>query len=311
MPDPLPSTDAAVAYPKLRTLRRAIADSNGGAAIAFIDAEPDPTGRTFVLRYAAGLDGALPVAAEQHARRPDDPTAAALYAATLIEAGWQIRSGRRAREVSTEQFHGLHDHLRRAEQILIDRTAADPDDATAWVLRLITARGLELGANECRRRYDRSVAAQPHNLPAQQQFLQQLCPKWTGTFDEVHEFARQCWLASPPGSPNGFLVAIGHLERWLELGDAGGAHLRQQSVHDEVVQAAEHSVWYRGADTGFYGLTAHSTFAMYFSLVDDRAAAARHFAACGGAISELPWAYLGDAARQAARHRARVTGAGQ
>jgi hypothetical protein len=309
VPDPLPSIDAAVAYPELRTVQRAIADNDAGAAIAFIDAESDRTRRTFIIRYTAGLDGAHAAAAKQHAERPDDPTAAALYAATLIETGWRIRSGRRARDVSTEQFHGFHDHLRRAEQILIDRTAAEPADATAWTLRLITARGLELGANECHRRYDRSIAAQPHNLPAQQQYLQQLCPKWTGSFDQVHDFARRCWLASPPGSLNAFLVAIGHLERWLELGDEGGAHLRQQPVRDEVARAAEHSVWHPDADDGYYAVTAHSTFAMYFSLVDDRAAAARHFAACGNAISELPWAYLGDAVQQAARHRALVTGA--
>ncbi|NEE53474.1 hypothetical protein G3M55_53870, partial [Streptomyces sp. SID8455] len=83
------------------------------------------------------------------------PLARTLLAARYINVGWDIRSSYRAEHVSREQFQEFHAWLRRAERLLIGVCADEPAYALAWMYRLTTARGLELGASEVRRRYDR------------------------------------------------------------------------------------------------------------------------------------------------------------
>jgi hypothetical protein len=84
-----------------------------------------------------------------------------LLAARHISMGGQARTGLRARHASRNQFAVFHDHLRRAEQLLIEVVAREPANAMAWALRVTTAMGLELGQSEARRRYDRLAASYP------------------------------------------------------------------------------------------------------------------------------------------------------
>ena len=230
-----------------------------------------------------------------------------LLAGALISRGWAIRSTQRAQHVSREQFAAFHEHLRGAEEVLIDATARAPEDVSAWTLRLVTARGLELGQAEARRRYDQAAKHHPSVYAAQTQLLQQLCPKWSGTFEAMHAFARDCAASSAPGGLSPTLVVEAHLERWLELESGKDTeYLRQPEVLEEIRLAASQSVWHPDFHSRYGWLRAHNQFAMVFSVVGDYASAVPHFRALGHLATESPWQYLGAPVPMFEYHRAKA-----
>lgn len=228
-----------------------------------------------------------------------------LRAARLIHIGWDVRTAARAKYVSQEQFTVLHDYLVRAERILIDITAREPDNISAWEQRLTTARGLSLGQAEARRRYTCLAKYDPHNYSAQSCLLQQLCPKWGGSFEEAHTFARERMLAAPEGALSGVLVAQAHAEHWLELpADEREIYLRQPEIRDEVIAAASRSVLHPDCRPGQEKTSGHGAFAMILSLIGDHAAAAPHFRNLAEPPTGMPWCYLDDHMAAFQRHRA-------
>lgn len=307
MPAPLPppNFDAAAAYPQVSAVRAALAARDWPALRAQL-AEPDPHGRTVLVGEVGDatdieefLRGAL-------AAEPEDPVAGTLLGAYLIRAGWRIRSARRAQYVSREQFAQFFDHLRRAEQVLIEVTARHPDDAAAWTQRITNARGLQLGQAEARRRYDQLAKHHPHHLPAQASLLQQFCPKWSGSWERAHGFAQECAAAAPAGAPNAVLVVEAHLEQALDQDTLGkaGAHLRSPQVSREIHEAAQRSIWHPDFRNGWGWLWVRSTFAMAFCLMEEWTAAAQQFQAMGPLGHEAMFGYIdGDETKQFQRFR--------
>ncbi|MFI5494071.1 hypothetical protein [Actinoplanes sp. NPDC051859] len=289
--------DPAAAHPELATLQVALANRDWASCRAVLDAAT-PDARSLLLRWATDDGTAGDFAHALWGSDVTDSTAAALLALHLIRAGWQIRSGAWATDVGREQFDRFHEHLRRAEGILIDATARQPRDPALWTARLTTARGLQLGQAETRRRYDRLVAADPQHLTGQRQYLQGVCPKWGGNWDHLHKWAWEAMLAAPPGAPQGVLVAEAHLEHMLDLDNnnptAARAYLSDISIRDAVHQAAHRSVWHPSfrRDPGWVDTA--STFAMVFALGRDHTSAASMFAMLGDLASERPWNRLED-----------------
>ena len=251
---------------------------------------------------------------EVFARDPTSALAGTLLAWRLVDDGWSIRTGSWAKDVSAQQWKGFQKHLHRAEQILIEVTARYPDYTSAWIERLNIARGLSLGQAEARRRYDAVIKVAPHFQPAQYAMVQQLCPKWSGSYEAMHGFAVECTKASPQGSFNGALVADAHIEHWLLLdrddgGRAAVAYLKRPDVQQELLWAAGHSVLNPACQPAVGWVGAHCSFAMAFSLAENYPAAAAHFQAlyAGGNLAEsLPWRYLGDVKTKFVTHRDRA-----
>ncbi|MER5600563.1 hypothetical protein [Streptomyces sp. NPDC002265] len=260
------------------------------------------------VSYASGLlsdiDGVEGFLERAVAELPHDPLPRTLLARRYIGIGWGIRSAARAKHVSRDQFDRFHAWLRKAEQILIEVCAEQPAYAPAWTARLITARGLELGQAEARRRYDRLSGHHPHHYRAQLQLLQQVCPKWSGSWDDAHGFARECATRAPDGAVNAALVAEAHIEHWLDL-DSGAdtAYLRGLPVRDDLRFAAQVSVLHRDHRPDWNTVGAHSTFAMAFSLGGHFEDAAPHFAALGNTVAKSPWDYLPDWRNQFTKFR--------
>lgn len=297
-----PSTDDVVldpqaAHPEFGHLRAALTAQDWRACRAVLDTA-SLSGRSWLLGCAAeerGIEGLLEYVLQTD---PNDSTAAALLGLNLIDIGWAARGTALAMHVGAGEFEIFHDWLRRAETVLIDAAARCPWDPALWTARLMTARGLQLGLAESRRRYARLAAADAQHLPGQLQFLQRLCPKWGGTREAMHTWAWETMQSAPPGAPQGVLVAQAHIEHWLELAQqdltAGRTYLAGQPVRDVLYQAAHHSIWHPEfrRDPGW--VTAASTFAMVFALMEDPAAATPTFAMLGGLASRSPWKYLGD-----------------
>jgi hypothetical protein len=185
----------------------------------------------------------------------------------------------------------------------------EPDNVTAWYGLVVTSRGRQLGVNETRHRFRQVFARHPGHVRAHQQMLQQLCRKWGGSHEAMHGFAREAMLKAPAGSPLGHLVAIAHLEQWLDLDDAEcDRYLHTPSVLGQLHEAADRSVrhpYYRPRP-GW--AVQHNAFAMAFALAGDQRAAAWHFRAVGDVVTEFPWSYLDgtDPAAAFARRRAQA-----
>jgi len=303
--DPGPDFELASAFPEVTWLRRAAAAADWAGIRQYHDSLPPGTDRAFVVGVLAEDDGFEHALRRQLAAVPNDVLALTVLGTRLIEAGWEIRTGARAKNVSREQFKAFHEHLREAEQLLIRATALDPSYDAAWAARLNTARGLSLGQNESRRRYNRLARYHPHHFTGQARLLQKLCPKWGGTWEEAHGFARECLLTSPDGALNGGLVAEAHIEHWLDLGadDKRTEYLRQPHVHAELVEAAQRSVFHPQFARPYGWVTVQGSFAALFSLIGDTAQAAAHFRALGNLASDYPWSYLGKPAEQYVQHR--------
>ncbi|MCN9241446.1 hypothetical protein NGF19_11705 [Streptomyces sp. RY43-2] len=288
-------TDPFDAHPGLAPLRTAARAGDWAATQDFF-AGLDSVDKTSVAVGAfGGIAGTETYLEKAVAALPGDPLARTLLAERYIRIGWEIRSGARAEHVSRDQFDRFHSWLRKAEQLLIEVCAEQPAYAPAWTSRITLARGLQLGQSEARRRYDRLSAHHPHHFSAQTQLLQQVCPKWGGSWEAAHGFAQECAASAPDGSHAGILVAEAHIEHWLELEDSEAtAYMHGVPVRDDLRHAALVSVLHSAYRQDWHWITGHSTFALAFSLGGHLEDAARHFAALGSMASESSWQYLGN-----------------
>ncbi|MCX4698551.1 hypothetical protein [Streptomyces sp. NBC_01373] len=299
-----PVTDPFDALPELAPLRTAAWDGDWAATQAFfagIDSAEDVSFASGLLAHIGRAEWYLEKAAKA---LPADPLPRTLLAERYIRIGWEARGGARGEDVSRDQADLFHGWLRKAERLLIEVCAEEPAYAPAWTARLLTARGLELGQSEARRRYDRLSEHHPQDYRAQSQLLQQLCPKWGGSWEAAHGFAQKCTSAAPDGSHAGVLVAEAHIEHWGDLkGAEATEYLRNVSVRNDLRRAAQISVLHPDHRRGWYRIDGHSTFALAFSLGGHLGDAARHFAALGDTASESFWRYLPDWKSRFAQYR--------
>ncbi|MGH3735236.1 MAG: hypothetical protein ACRDT6_06385 [Micromonosporaceae bacterium] len=295
-----PNLDRAAVHPDLPPLREAVTRGDWPAVAAFFDRTADPDDREYAVALISDVAGS-----EAFLGHADSTLGRTLYGRRLIVAGWEIRSSRLAKDISREQFEAFHDHLRHAERLLIELTAEDPGNAAAWVGRLMTVRGLELGQNEARRRYDQLSRHVPHHFPAQGQLIQQLCPKWSGSHEKTHSFAVECMRAAPGGSRAPLAVLDAHMERFLDIEKAreATAYLQSPEVVSEIEEAADRSVRHPDFRPGFYSVETHNRFALLFCLIDRGPSAAAHFRAVGNLATESYWDRFGDPADVFSKYR--------
>ena len=233
-------------------------------------------------------------------------------AARITAEGWKIRGDGWARTVTQPQWVAFREHLNRAEQLLIEVTAREPRLGYAWLERMTTCQGLSLGADEARRRYDRLSAHAPHTYIAGFRLMQQLLPKWSGSWEQVSAFAAELLRVTPPGSVGLLPVLAGHLERHsaAQTDAEAAAYLRDPAVVAEIHLVADRTVRHPAFQPGYRLYTAHDYFAMLFSLMGDHAAAAPHFRALRGRRTPFWEWYFDDAGTAYARHRDRALARG-
>ncbi len=285
--------DPCAYVPGLASIRDAARDGDWPGVRGKLDDCPSADALTFAVTMLADQPGIERLLERVVADAPDDVLARAVLGAREVVLAWDARGGGRASTVGARQFDMFFEHLERAERLLIDVCADRPDLAPAWTSRLMTARGLELGLGETRRRYDRLAAHHPHHLAAQAQLLQRLCPKWGGSWEQALGFAREQAAAAAPGSPSGALVAIVHFERAIER-DAGAPPVSSAQVRDELVEAALRSVWHQDAHLGVEEVAAHSVFALAFSVGGHDRHAAPHFRVLAGRGARSFWSYYDE-----------------
>ncbi|MEV0717885.1 hypothetical protein [Asanoa sp. NPDC050611] len=256
-----------------REAREILAGQHGGA-------------RTRLIGWAAPLVS-RPFLEEVHAADPGDTAAAAMLATRIIGDAWAIRTSKRASEVSAERFASFHAVLREAEKLLEATIAIDPTDPAVLTCRLTTARGLELGLDEARSRYAAVAAVDPHHLPAQDQLLQQLAPKWGGSLEEMHAFARESATAVPEGAHNGVLAAQAYFEHWATVD--GRRRAVGRATLAALREAADRSVLSPAfpRTPGWVGVA--NMFAWVLMLAHEYRRAYGVFGVAGTWVSQQPW----------------------
>ncbi|WP_431678504.1 hypothetical protein [Kitasatospora sp. KL5] len=303
-----PVFDPAAALPELGTVRHAVERGDWPALRAAFAACQEEYGQLVLADEAVGVPGVEHLLRQVLAHHPGEPLATALLADRLIHVGWQARTSRQAKDVTPEGWREFRARLNEAEQLLIGAVARDRSDVLAWTLRMTVSRGISLGINETRRRYRALTAAAPHHYAGQRSLLQQLLPKWGGSWEEAHAFARDSFRAAPPGSINGAMLALYHSERLTTLDRAGrAAYAARADVRQELAEAAHGSVLHPHCRARFGRIAAHSHFALLASLGGDRDAARAHFHAMGPYGSTDPWEWFDNTPERSFRdHRDRA-----
>ncbi len=286
----LPRLSVTSHHPDLRPLRRAAVRRDWPAVVDFfagLPAEHDPS---FAAEVVANVDGSETFL-EPAVHGPLAPElAGTLLGARWVKMGWAARGARAAKYTKPEQFERFHAYLGRADELLEQVTGGEPGNVSAWTTRVHIARGLSVGQAEARRRYEQAARSRPHPFNAQIALAQQLCPKWGGSFAQLHAFAAECAAQAPPGSLSAAVVAEAHIEQARAEKSATG-WLRQPWVRAELSRAAERSVDHPTYRPVHGWVMAHSRFAYAWTLAGDRPRAARHFAALGNAMTDYPWKY--------------------
>ncbi|MBY8877908.1 hypothetical protein [Actinacidiphila acidipaludis] len=282
---------------RVELLRKAAANGDWPGVRAVLDAALDGVDLTWLVEAVmtvGGVETWIPAVVEAE---PDAALPLLVSGARHIEWAWEARTRKMAKYVSKEQFEVFHTRLRVAEGQLYAVAERAPEWVAPWYLLQISGRGLQVGQAVAQRRFEAAVRRSPGHLAAHRQHLQQVCRKWSGSHARMHAFAREAMLGDVPGGPLGELVAIAHLEQWLdEDGDvdapAGSGYMGRSAVVLELYEAAERSVHHpdhvrhRDWTRGF------NTFALAFALAGERDAAADLFRVLDGSVTEFPWMYL-------------------
>lgn len=239
-----------------------------------------------------GVDGWMESVLDAEA---DSPMVQLFAGAHHVHWAWEARTGARAEHVSREQFRVFHERLRIAERLLYDAVEGLSGSAAPWYFLQMCGRGLQVGSEVARLRFEATVKRCPEHVGAHRQQLQQVCRKWGGSHEEMHAFARTAVLDGRKGNPLGELVPIAHLEHWLDLPSGeDDAYLRQPAVVAELHEAADHTVRHSEHGRPLLWVHAFNAFAMAFWKAGDRRAAADFFAELDGRVNDFPWYYLGN-----------------
>ena len=289
----------------LITLRSAVTSADWPAAAAVLQPcrdQGDHERLTWLISSIEGLGGDFLL--ELPEQRPDDPLVRTVSGARHVAWAWEARSNARASQVSQDQFRTFHERLRTAEEHLYTAIELDPDSAAPWSFLTTTARGLEHGHAVTRRRFEAGDRRAPHHVALHSAMLQQLCAKWSGSNQEMHDFAQDSLAKAPPGSGIGVLTAYAHIEHWLDLPqDERAAYMRSGDVLAELRNAAAASVLnpaYAPTESPYGALNA---FAMAFWMAGDREAAGELFQRIGDHPTRMPWVYRGNPGQVFAKAR--------
>lgn len=260
---------------------------------ATLSAARGPEDLTFLVEGVVGVSGVQRWTDDVLAAHPDDPLALLVSGAGHVGWAWKARGGARANAVPEPQRKLFGERLAIAEERLLDVAEREPDWAAPRYFLQICGRGLQVGPEAAESRFEATCRRAPGHVAAHAQHLQQLSRKWGGSHEQMFAFARTAVDAAPEGSGLGQLVAMAHLETWLDAGgDETSLFLHDPEVVRELHAAAARSVHHPAFVKERDWAVGVNTFAMAFALAGQDAAARVMFGSVGSRVTEKPWAYL-------------------
>ncbi|WP_377267962.1 hypothetical protein [Peterkaempfera sp. SMS 1(5)a] len=287
------AVDPAYGDEELRLMLSQAAAGDRQSLLAGLAAVEDQAEQTWLLAAVSDVPGTQEWLPEAVAEQPDSALPLLLSGARQVSWAWEARTGARAKHVTREQWQLFGERLEIAEQQLYEVAEREPSWLGPWYFLQISARGASLGPDVARHRFEAALRRRPEHLGTHRQRLQQLCAKWGGSHEEMHDFARIAMLAAPEGSPLGELVALAHIEHWLDL-DSGADHtyVNRKAVRDQLHEAADRSVLHPAYGRPRGWQAAYNTFAMAFSIAGQPKTAHLLFRELGDTVTQFPWNYL-------------------
>jgi hypothetical protein len=230
---------------------------------------------------------------EAVAKGPDDALAYAFLGNATVEGAWRVRTTRRAQHVSQDQFREFHQILREAEEHLYRSAELDTQSAAPWYSLLISGRGLQVGLDVQRRRFEAVLERCPGHLGAHSQMLQQLCRKWSGSDEQMHAFATEA-LRGPYGDELGVLIPRAYYEHVgnLPRDSPERAYITSAEARAELQEAADRTIFRPGFRPARHPYTAANVFAWAFTAAELWPQARAAFQATEGVI--VNWGGFAD-----------------
>jgi hypothetical protein len=230
-----------------------------------------------------------------------DPDLLLWLAQTLVLEGWEVRTARRAKDVSEQQAETFHRILRTAHEVVELAIEVAPDDATPWTVYQWVAIGLgaDLGTHE--QLFQEAVARHPDSYAAHGNKVHAIAPKWYGTsIEEMLAFGAETADKAAPGSVLGGVLGKAVAEARLHVFNFSDANAVKKIAAatklantwaDPLIAAREK--WLRpGRAPEAPDLDAHNYYA--YLLKNHREAGKESADAMFNRVSSVPWAYSGD-----------------
>ena len=235
-----------------------------------------------------------------------DGRAAALLisGARHVNWGWEARTSALAKDVGQEQWRTFHERLHVGEEHLLQAAELRPDWVTPWRRLLTSARGMSLGPTVSEVRLRAALRREPLDLHVHLEWLSQLQPRWGGEPGQALQFARDALSRTPQGHPLGCVIAMAHIEEWVEV--EGSGVLVTDEIRGELRAAAEHSILHPAYVRGPGWQGDFNMFAMALSLAGEQHTVRRVFQELDGAYTRWPWTYFEEPKKQFTRHHRRA-----
>lgn len=267
----------------------------------FLEATRDWDDRHFYVTRLASLDDRPAWIAEWKAARPDSALPLLFSGAQYLHRARQARRPGPACQVEEEAWSVFQARLVDADRDLARATAMDEADPTGHACGIEAAMALRLGQNEVRRRFVEMGKRHRWHQAGNAAAIQALAPRWGGSDQGMFQFARWVDGTAPEGNGVHAVIALAHLEQWLDLSaEAAAGRDRQRTyffaepVKKEVRRAADRSIWSPSYQPGRLTSGDRNIFAMCFWLMHDYDAQLEQMRLIGPLIQEYPWQFQGE-----------------
>jgi tetratricopeptide (TPR) repeat protein len=117
-----------------------------------------------------------------------------------VDDAWRARGSNFARFVSDEQFALFHKRLSLAQKDLEKAYQLKPDDPNIAAKMLTVIRGQGQSNHIRELWFERGKSADSSFFPIYRQKLEDLYPKWGGSWEEAYSFVKTLYDSPPPGS---------------------------------------------------------------------------------------------------------------
>lgn len=266
----------------------------------FLEATTDWELRSFYVSELSKIAGRPAWLDQWVAARPESALPLLFRGSHSKNWAWEARGAGRAHTVKGDAWPLFHTRLVEADRDLARAAALDERDPTSWAQSMIVARGLSLGPTEQRRRFNEASQRDPLNTPACVNMIQGIARKWSGSNEAMLEFARWASGEAPDGSRVHKVVALAHIEMWLDTtqGPPREVYFHAPAVKKEVQAAAERSILSPAyAQSGsVLSWSDRNVFAFCFRLMGEYAAQLEQMQLIGPHLTEFPWQYQGKPA---------------
>jgi hypothetical protein len=265
----------------------------------------DPGRDHHVLGELADLDGVqdwIGQAVEEDEEHR--ATALLISGARHISWGWEARTAALAADVTQEQWRLFHERLHLAEEQLLEAAELRPEWITPWCRLLTSGRGMSLGPAVNETRLDAALRRDPLDPEVHLEWVSHLQPRWGGEPGQALAYAREAFTGAPDGHRLGCVIAMAHIEEWVE----SGSHdcLDTPGIQAELRDAAKRSILHPAYERRPGWQQDFNMFAMALSLAAESLACPRVCHELDGAFTPWPWKYMAQPEKAYAGFRRRA-----